>query len=449
MTRNLPLRRVSDVNCPICQHECLEAQKFCTECGAPVGALIAADRSSSFAPPPPGSMIAEQLPPVVAAASADVSATVHDFDTNLTLGSSHGMPAPAPSMRDTSEIRIVEQTTPAQLDTSWPAQPEVRVDTYMPSPATNAVPTAVAYDDVDDSPRMGAALATLAGIAGIGAILGSALKQMTIRSDAPIPDFLGGYKLNDFRGTNLQVAFVAAGLALLVGAFLAASGKRFGRGLLAGAGLALVPAVVCVLGFMNSIRDQADDAATSAAVGGGGGTYFDYAPEIGFYILLGSALLGLFAFFASLGRSTGEGRYGLNSALCALGAIASVAAGVGQLIPENGASFGDNFGDELGNKAFIYGRLAMAVMVAACGVIGFLRKSRWGVGLALGGLALYAWQWVSSLAGLGDVPAPPAFLNPGAAEFKPHMVTSVGVIAMVVVGLLALATARPRRADLA
>lgn len=421
--------------CPTCGADCLAGQKFCMSCGVALGATgaeasAASDISSfrGFAPPSLDTFVTTHLPsgePAVAMAAT-------------------APPPPAVDATPTGEIRIVEQTLPLTTAAElW--DPVVASDPYqVPVTQTRAMP--VSPVERDEPSRAGGALATLAGLAGLATIVGSFLPQVTVKSDAPVPNFLGEFKLNDFYGTNLQVAFIAAGIVLLLGAVLTASGKRFGRGLLGGAGLALVPAVLCVFGFVRNTIDVADSEVTRIHDAGGGGTYFDAQPGIGFYVLLAGAFLGLFCFVASLGRTT-ERSFGLNTALCGVGAIASIVAGIGQLIPQNSAGVGDNFSADLGNKAFIYGRVAMALLVAGCGVLGFLRKSRWGVGLALGGLALYAWQWLSSFAKLGDFPSPPAFFNPGGVDPKPHMLTTIGVIAMVLVGLLALALGSLNRSE--
>lgn len=412
--------------------------------------------STGFAPPVASALVATQLPtyasepttapvPIITRGSTDpsaatqaVKATVPETPVTSYVAAQVASPPP-PVAAPTEALRIVEQTTPAPManewDGPWPSE--------TASPPTATYNAQVAAPVAVEEPRQkGIALGALAGLAGLAAIVGSFMPQLNVKSDAPIRDFLGDFKLNDFRGTNLQVAFIAAGLFMLVGAFLAGTGKKFGRGLLAGAGLALVPAAACVYGLARSTMDVSESAADAASGSGQGGTFFDAQLSVGFYVLLAGALLGLFAFVGSWGRSGADRRHGLNSALCLVGALGSVIAGVGQFIPENGAKISDNFSNSLGSKAFVYGRLAMIVLVAACGVVGFLRKSRWGIGLALGGLALYAWQWLSSFGSFGDIPDPPAFLNPGALEAKPHIVTTIGVVAMVIVGVVALVTAQ-------
>jgi hypothetical protein len=415
------------MHCPRCATDCLAGQKFCMSCGHEMSVAQApsfpSDISSfdGFAPPSASTFVATHLP--------------------VATPTPPPPPLIAADSTPTGEIRIVEQTIPqsASADLWDPSRSTEPVADYVApnyAPQTQAMPAAQVHRE---EPSVGGgALAMLAGLAGIATILGSFLTQVNIKSDAPDSEnVLGAFKLNDFRGTNLQVAFLTAGIVLLIGAAMTASGKRFGRGLLGGAGLALVPAVACVFGLSRDTMDRADVAVTRVNAEGLGGSYFDAQPGIGFYVLLAGALLGLFAFLASFARANNERTHGLNSALCGIGAVASVIAGIGQLIPENGAGLGDNFSDDLGNKAFVYGRLAMAVLVAGCGVVGFMRRSRWGIGLALGGLALYAWQWVSSWRGWGDLPTPPAFENPG-GDLQPHMLTTVGIVLMVIAGLVAL-----------
>ena len=461
--------------CQTCGTESVASEKFCIQCGAVMATpdsassvVSAATTLNTFAPPVAANLVAVELPLNNASSVPSASTqpppppvftpTLRE-DAPMVIGATS---AGTPSLDDTTQIainrqesspteaiRIVEQTAPTMASAKAWETSVIPTVTDHPSSEPGDSDTRLFEATHDNDARSGGALATLAGLAGIATIIGSFLPQLRVESDAPIPSFLGDYKLNDFRGTNLQVAFLVAGIVLLAGAFLTASGKRFGRGLIGGAGLALAPAVACVYGFYSDVRDNADVAATTVSNNGGGGSFFSASPGAGFYILLAGALLGFFGFFVSLGRSNPERSHGLNSALCGIGAVASLIAGIGQLIPQNGAKIGDNFSDQLGNNVFIYGRLAMAILVACCGVIGFMRRSRWGIGLALGGLTLYAWQWLSSLAEFGDFPAPPAFVNPGAEGVKPHMLTTIGVLAMLLVAALALVTARRDSAELA
>ena len=71
------------------------------------------------------------------------------------------------------------------------------------------------------------------------------------------------------------------------------------------------------------------------------------------------------------------------------------------------------------------------------GVIGFLAVRNYGLGFAAGGLGAAVWLWASSLLELGDAPASIAIGNSGASTTTPHMVTTVGIAAalvMLVVG---------------
>ena len=83
-------------------------------------------------------------------------------------------------------------------------------------------------------------------------------------------------------------------------------------------------------------------------------------------------------------------------------------------------------------------------MVALAGIVGFLHSNRWGIGLAIGGASIWIWQWLSSIAKLGDAPSPPGFFSL-TNDVTPNVVTTIGVIAMLLFALIAMATAPKTR----
>ena len=290
------------------------------------------------------------------------------------------------------------------------------------------------------------ALSVIAAVAGVCCIVASALSQLTVRSDAAIGAWLGSYRLNDlaaasvtgglFSGTNLQVGIILAGLLLIIGAVLSANHRAVGAGLVAGVALALAPVVVVIWGNIVMLSDGATAQAETVKRATRLGTFIETQPAIGFYVLLGATVLALIALVMSLTQAIIDNRVPLNRALCAAGAVAAVVAAVGQFIPQHGAGFRDNFSSDTVDVVLISARLGIVGLLAMCGVLGFMRADRWGIGLVLGTSSLYAWQWLSSIAPIGQLPAPPAFFSPGQPTGTPTIVTTIGVVA-----LLGIATA--------
>ncbi len=301
--------------------------------------------------------------------------------------------------------------------------------------------------DQERTSRAPAVLAAVAAMAGVASIAGSSMLVATIVSDAPIPQYLGDYFVNDLGGgTNFQAGFILAGALLLFGALLVlrrahASWDRFGAGLISGAGLALVPFVVFMWASADATVKRALLIAESISTSGGGGRVLESTYAVGFAVLVASAVLGIGAasFAAVRGRSDSE-HEPHHTGVCVAAALSSVIAGAGQLIPENGARFIDNFTNSFNSAPHVYSRVGMIAVVAIVATVGFLLASRFGLGLAVGAVSLYVWQWGSSLAGAGKYPAPPALGNPGNITGKPHVVTTVAVVAVVLLGVALAAT---------
>ena len=441
------------MNCPSCNTELQPGQRVCQKCGAVVTSEVAVT-------PPPPPPLPPSPPPARAGAFAPPS---FDPPTVADVG--------APTSASAASFNIVEQTVPVNgqqgwTGGGWPAEhqagdaPTTQFPQPQPAPTGPAwdipeahpAPTA-AYPVVDGQPgyviapayvpavpavgRGSAVLAAVAVLAGVAAIVASFLPMLTIKSDAPI-DALGDYKLNDLAGTNLQVAIIVAGACILIGGVLAKLGQRFGAGLAGGAALGLAAFIAAIWAVTDAISKGAEAVARVSASSGAGGTFYEGKPGIGFWVLVGAAGLGVIGLLIALAQSGNDGRARLNIGICAAGALAAIAAAAGPLVPENNASFTDNMSRDGGSTALLYARLGIMGLVALVGVIGFIRRNRWGIGLAIGGASLYIWQWISSLAKLGDHPAPPAFFNPGAAEPKPHIVTTIGIIAMLGLAVLAI-----------
>ncbi len=337
---------------------------------------------------------------------------------------------------ESAVFTIVEQTQ----------RVEARPDTWpTPSPAGKE-PIVPAGHRTRATP-----LVVIAVGAGIATVAGSFMLVSTLTSDAPIPQYLGDYGLNDLGGgTTFQVAFLIAGVLLLVGAMIVRQAGsdhsvRFGSGLISGVGLALVPFVAFMWASANAVANRALLQAESIAGAGGGGQVFESQLGVGFFVLIGGGVLGIVAALIASTRGGDDGAEPLNTSLCVTGALACLAAAAGQLIPQNGGRFGDNFTNSFTGASSISSRLAMIAVVAAGGIVGFLLARRFGLGLVLGSVSLYLWQWLTSILEVGDYPAPPALGNPGNLDGKPHIVTTVGVIVIVLTYCALAWSARPAR----
>jgi hypothetical protein len=152
----------------------------------------------------------------------------------------------------------------------------------------------------------------------------------------------------------------------------------------------------------------------------------------------------------SLRRASDDRRAGLDPWVAALGAIATVVAVVGPLIPLNGADFSENWSSAPGTDlptVFFIARFVNIGLLLACGVFGFLLVRRYGLGLVVGGAVAYGWLTLTSAAQQTDSPIGPAFFNPGATldptgnDLKPYIVTIAGVALLFFFALVAIAMA--------
>ena len=379
--------------CPMCGADCRPDQKFCGECGA--------SRSDPITAP-----------------------------TEITT--------------------IVEQTTPAaSIAEHWDA--DASTEGHVTWPGDDPTPSGMLIP-LRWVPST--ALSVVAGVAGVAAIVASFLPQLNATSDAPIAKILGDYTLNDlataapiggiFTGTNLQVGIIVAGVLMCIGAVATGFGRRLGAGLAGGVAVSLLPFVVIIWGNISKITDAVARQAQIAKQQTGLGSVVNTRPAVGFYVLVGAVAIGVVALVLSAIHARDDGHPPFNAALATLGVIASLGAAAGQLIAQHSARFSDNFSTADVSAASIVSRLEIIVLVAGCGIIGFARRNRWGLGFVVGAIGIYGWQGLSSLAELGDLPAPPAFFNPGNHELKPHIVTTVGLAAMLVVAAVSVIVASQR-----
>jgi hypothetical protein len=277
-------------------------------------------------------------------------------------------------------------------------------------------------------------------------IFGAAAMLMTIVADVidirttrPVAGIVTGSRLLDDFGSNLPFAGFVGAAVLVIGSLLACFGLRWGAGLAGGAGLALVGWSALSIGLAElpiAVAQSITSTSTSPEP-----FTLRVTRDIGWWLIAGLGVIGLIVFLASL-RWIGAGRRpALNPMVAALTAVAMVVLAFGPLVPVGTASFADNFRstDPMSDLpwAFFAGRLTQVGLVLLAGVVGMLIVRSYGLGLAVGGVSVSVWLWASSFSEVGPQPIGIADRNPGAATTVPHAVTTVGMVASLVLLLVA------------
>jgi hypothetical protein len=242
--------------------------------------------------------------------------------------------------------------------------------------------------------------------------------------------------------SNNSAAVLVAAVLLIAGAVVASFGSRLFAGAAGGAALALVGFVAMQIGV---VTEQFDSAGYDRIANGGSITV-TLTRDVGFWLLVAAAVGGLAVFGLSLRHAGEDHRARLDPSVAVLGACAAATLALGVLIPENGVAFVRNFNDDFVPPATLYLRLGSMVLLLLAGVLGFLIQRRWGLGLVLGGVVVAVWQWLSTLTvdasvATGAVPLGVSGGNLGSADGRPHVVTTVGVVATVVFVALSLVLA--------
>jgi len=328
-------------------------------------------------------------------------------------------------------VHVVEQTTPGPYAApgSWNpvaggAWPVTITDQSPAVPVT--------------TPFRATPLFVASTIAGALGVLASFLELFTIASDSAGSN--STVKVSDLF-TNATISLVIAAAILVVGSAVGATGRRIGSGLAGGAGLALTGFAMLFVAVVVAAFDSAERQAREAS----SADTLTLTRELGFWVLVAAGVAGVVAFVLSLRDSAPDGRAPLSQGVGALGVLGTGAVMFGPLIPGNGSSFSDNFSLDALPPAFLYLRLASLLLIGVCGIVGFLNRRRWGIGLALGGICIALWQWFTTFTEQGDSPAGIAFNNLGGSDNKPHVVTTVGIIVMVVAAVASLVMAGQQR----
>lgn len=274
-------------------------------------------------------------------------------------------------------------------------------------------------------------LLLLSIIPAVAAIVAMFVQVIDIEPLGPLP--FGPSKLNDF-GTNLTVTGILLVVTMLLGGLAWCGGFRWGAGLAGGAGGGLAGWAILALGLIETRISQATVINATAGV----------TRDIGYWCLVGAGGLGLVVLLTSLLRAGNDRRAGLDPWVAALGAIATIAAVLGPLIPINGADLDQNWSSVGATDLptlFFVARFVQLGLLLICGVFGFLLVRRYGLGMAIGGTIGVGWMVLTTATEQTDFPVGPAVGNPGATDGKPYIVTTVGVGLMIFFGLVATAMA--------
>ncbi len=425
--------------CPSCGTAAQPGQKFCTECGAPLAGADRAPAASAADPAPPTGPL-----PLTPPSWADDAPTLAAPQVlPPPAAPAPAAPAPAAPLADptppaTNALNVVQQTGYEQHGYAQPGYEQP----WAADPTTAVLPaqggdtgryTAVSAFRV--TPLL--AVSVLAAIVSVvTAVVDVASFEVT--GDLSVQQ---SFVLNDF-ATNLMVGAIIGAVLMVAGAALGAAGYRFGSGLAGGAGLALAGMFAWTIGQVIALFDRTEVGLLE----GGGSFTLTTTQEVGFWLAVVAAGLGVVGFALSLAAAGRDGRGAINPAVGVLGAFGTLAVVVGPLIPMHGAAWGDNFSNDFIPPATLLLRLAVVVLVGVGGLVGFLANRRWGLGLALGSIGIAVWQWVTALGESGDIPLGIAGGNPGATDYAPHVVTTIGLIVMllaIVGGLVAISQQRP------
>jgi hypothetical protein len=415
-------------------------QHFCSRCGASLRGVADAT---------------ERLPSARDAAPAAIDPTEEWAAHSPAWAPTGSVPTTAAGVAEParSSLESVPDLTPrasdedvwAMTSESYGAQPDVLIDPVR----TSEMPVYPAGTVTAVRPfRFGAVM--LCGIlAAIVALVGTFTTAVEITSDTTLvptdtapPNFRTGTWLLDDLADNMSIAILIASVLLVVGGVAAGFRWRWGSGLAGGAGLALTGLVALAIGLA---QFPIDAAREFAAIPNEQHFVLTITRDVGYWLLLASAALGLIVFFASINDAFGDRRPGLNPWIAALGALATVVAVFGPMIPEGTAIFSDNWylreGPGEPSGLLLLGRLVQLALLALSGIAGYLCVRRWGLSVAIGGALPIVWLAASTQFDLTDTPVGPAFANPGADEIELHGVTIIGVSAVVAIGILAVVAA--------
>ena len=326
-------------------------------------------------------------------------------------------------------------------------QPTTDVAAVLPN-ATAQMPAVVAHGRTAPRFRLGA-VTVIAVMTGVVTLISLFAEMISVTSDQRLTPseqtpfgFRTGTWIADDLADNLSIAGLVAIMLMVAGGVATGFHWRWGAGLAGGAGLAVAGLAGITIGLAQLPIDAAhefvliptDQQFTLTITRG-----------LGYWLTIAAAALGVVLFFAAINDASGDRRSGLNPWIAALGALATVVAAAGPLLPEQQAVFSDNWylieGVGEPTAMMLVGRLVQLGLLLLAGVVGFLTVRRWGLGLAIGGSLPVVWLAASTLFELTDRPVGPGFRNPGATSMHIHGVTIIGVSAVAAMAVLAVIAA--------
>jgi hypothetical protein len=444
------------MRCPGCEAEISEHQKFCHECGEAISRPVAPDGEPQAVDSPPPT---EPVDAAVVTEPVDAVAVTEPVDAVAVTEPVAAIESTeADVVTETVTITDGPEATLAPEPDSWvqtvPTEP---VEMFAP-PVTAEMPaveTPAVFDGHDDlaeyppdrEPFRIRVIFLLALFGAVAVLMSLIADVIDIRTTRPASGIVTGTRTLDDLGSNLGLAGFVGAAVMVIGGLLACFGLRWGAGLAGGAGLALAGWAALSIGLAELPIAIAESITRTSSIE----FTLRVTRDLGWWLVLGVGVVGLIVFLTSL-RSIGRGgRAALNPLIAAIAAVAMVVLAFGPLVPVNDAAFADNFRSIDPTRdlpsAFFAGRLAQVGLIALAGVAGMLIVRSYGLGLAVGGVSVSLWLWISSLAELGSRPVGIADRNPGADTTIPHAVTTVGMVATLFLLLVAtgLATYRLNR----
>lgn len=396
--------------CPSCREPVTPGHRFCSNCGTPVTADAPDEPTVPLEPVSP-------TPPV---------------DEPTPTASPLTVPSPMPTLPDLPPVGNLPpvEVQPSSTATAWPMV------------HTGELPVVVRTQPFRITP-----LVLMSVLAGVTAVASAVLDVVSYRATGDLIDSFT-WRLNDL-ASNLMVGTVIAAVAMLIGACLGATGRRFWSGLAGGAGLAVAGMLGAAVGSGVGLLD----GTKVRFVTSGAAVTLTTTYEIGWILAVVAAGLGGLVFLMSLPQSVDDGRRQLDPFVAVLGLLGAAAVAVGPLLPGEGGTWRDNIAIDSVPPVAVYLRLLPLALVVLGGLAGFLNRRRWGLGMVLGSVSVGVWQTVTAFTESGDLPYGIAGGNPGVVDaahpFRPHMVTVAGVAAVLAALLVNSVVAVVRRAPAA
>jgi MFS family permease len=415
--------------CPRCGIDVSEQQKFCHDCGAPI---VLPEPSDD--PTEPVETVELPTEPV-----ETIQPPTEPFET---------------IQPPTEPFETVEAAPPTE--TTAFAPPTEPIATTTSATTTSATTTTAEmpalFDGQNDLTEFPPArepfrfrMIFLLALFGAAAMLMTMVADVIdIRTTRPAAGITTGVRTLEDLGSDLGLAGFIGAAVMVIGGLLACFGLRWGAGLAGGAGLALAGWAGLTIGLAELPIAIAESITRTSSIE----FTLRVTRDLGWWLIAGVGVIGAGVFVASL-RSIGSGgRAALNPLVAAITAVAMVVLAFGPLVPVNDAAFADNFRSVDPTRdlpaAFFAGRLGQVALIALAGVAGMLIVRSYGIGLAVGGITVPLWLWIASLGQIGPNPVGIAERNPGADDTVPHAVTTVGMVASLVLLVLAAALATYR-----